>query len=450
MNNNNPPSEEESPTDHPSEAKDSWIKFTHRSREIIDLFSGQAARGGYLAAIDQAVISASNFLATIILARSVSPTELGVYVVGFTALRLTRVIQDGVTIQPLNAFGAPLENSAFKRYATSTGIIQLILAALMAVTAAVGGVVLTRMGNDTAGPAMFALWAPIFWWQLQEYLRRMMYVRTHVLNALIITTISNGIRLGIMLWWAFQEELTGISGLHAIALGSIFAILPGIWQTRSYWSRHFDNVRLTWMRNWGFGKWIVGGNISNWISIEFYPVLTAGLINFAAAGAYRALQNLVAPIHMLLRAIDTYFTPRAAKDFQKHGKKSLSSTLRLIYFIAGIPTLVLLAIALLFSEQLLQFLYGETYLEYSQGIIIMAVFYFLLYITWPLQIVLKASRHSQPIFFANILAALTMFTIGIWAINQWGVYGTIAGQALNVLITAIVLATAWQRFQQRE
>jgi len=49
--------------------------------------------------------------------------------------------------------------------------------------------------------------------------------------------------------------------------------------------------------------------VANWLSVEFYPVLTAGMISFAAAGAYRALQNLVAPIHLLLRAIDTFFTP---------------------------------------------------------------------------------------------------------------------------------------------
>ena len=44
---------------------------------LLALFSGGGAREGYLAAIDQAIISLSNFLATIILARNVSPTELG-------------------------------------------------------------------------------------------------------------------------------------------------------------------------------------------------------------------------------------------------------------------------------------------------------------------------------------------------------------------------------------
>ena len=60
---------------------------------LFALFAGQGARQGYLAAIDQSVISLSNFAATIILARNVDPTQLGVYGVGFVTLRLVRAFQ---------------------------------------------------------------------------------------------------------------------------------------------------------------------------------------------------------------------------------------------------------------------------------------------------------------------------------------------------------------------
>ena len=61
-----------------------------RAAAILALFSGSGARAGYLAAIDQGMISLANFIATLILARNGSPTELGVYGVGFTLLRLVR------------------------------------------------------------------------------------------------------------------------------------------------------------------------------------------------------------------------------------------------------------------------------------------------------------------------------------------------------------------------
>ncbi len=412
---------------------------------IVNLLSGQGAREGYLAAVDQGVISASNFLATIILARNVTPTELGVYGVGFVALRLVRSFQEGLVVQPLNVFGAAMDAASFRRYATSSTLLQVFLAIASSLAAALGGWLLIITGNDTAGPALFWLWFAFLWWQLQEHIRRMLYTRGLLSAAVINTVLANALRLILMLWWVPQGKLSGIYGLHAIGWGSLGAMLPGLWAARSYWTRDFANLKETWSRNWGLGRWLLGGSLANWVAVEFYPVLTAGMISFAAAGAYRALQNLVAPIHLLLRATDTFLTPRAARLFDQNGQGALGLTLRRIYLVSGIPILGVLAIAMLFPVPLLRLLYGETYLSYSDSMILMALFYALLYAYYPLQTAFKAARLTRPIFLANLVAIGAMFTVGIWAILRWGVAGTIAGQALNALIVTLVLWVTWIR-----
>jgi O-antigen/teichoic acid export membrane protein len=401
--------------------------------------SGQGARAGYLAGIDQAIISISNFLATIILARNVSPTELGVYGVGFIALRLVRSVQEGIIVQPLNVFGAALDRTNFGSYATSTALIQIGLALASSLSVALGGLILIAFGNDTAGPALFSLWFVFLWWQIQEFLRRVFYTRSKVNYAVLNSTIANAFRLGLMLWWASRDMLSGADGLYAIGWGSLVAILPSLLLTRSYWTRHIANMKDTWNLNWHFGRWIMGGSIANWVAVEFYPILTAGLISFAAAGAYRAIQNLVAPVHMILRATDTFFTPRAARAYQKQGNRALNRTTRHMYLASGIPILFLLVFAVIFAEPLLQLLYGDTYVTYSNGILLMAFFYLALYAYWPLQSILKATQRSRPIFIANVAAIVTMFTIGIWAVQNYGVYGTIAGQMLNALVVNLIL-----------
>jgi O-antigen/teichoic acid export membrane protein len=407
------------------------------------LFGGQAAREGYLAAIDQAVISLSNFLATIILARNANPTQLGVYGVGFIGLRLIRCLQDGLIIQPVNVFGAGLDEHAFKRYVTSSTVIQILLAVVSAAAIALGGWVLTALGNDIAGPTLFALWFATLFTQLQEHIRRILYTRGEVFQAVINTILANGSRLALMVVWANHDQLNGISSLHAIAWGSVGALLPGLLSTRRYWTRQPDNPLETWKKNWDFGRWMLGGTIASWVAVEFYPVLTAGMISFAAVGAYRALQNIVAPIHLLMRAIDTFLTPRAARYFTQGGHRALNRTMGLVYLIAGLPVAGMLVIGLLFPSQILHLLYGDTYLEYSRGILLMALFYALLFVSWPLQTTFKAARLSRPIFIANLVAIASMLTFGIWAIYMWGVYGTILGQALNALILAIILWSAW-------
>jgi O-antigen/teichoic acid export membrane protein len=398
-----------------------------------------------LAAIDQAAISASNFLATIILARTVTPTELGVYGVGFVALRLVRSFQEGLVVQPMNVFGAGMDSTSFRRYATSSTLLQIGLSLASSLAAALGGWLLTITGNDTAGPALFSLWFAFLWWQLQEHIRRMLYTRGLLFAAMLNTVLANTLRLILMFWWMSQGKLNGINGLYAIGWGSLGAMLPGLWAARSYWTRDFAGLKETWSRNWGLGRWLLGGSLANWVAVEFYPVLTAGMISFAAAGAYRALQNLVAPIHLLLRATDTFLTPRAARLFDQNGQGALGHTLRRIYLISGIPILGVLVIAMLFPIPLLRLLYGETYVSYSSSMVLMALFYALLYAYYPLQTAFKAARLTSPIFLANLAAIGAMFTVGIWAILRWGVTGTIAGQALNALIVALVLWSTWIR-----
>ncbi len=412
-------------------------------RSMLALYSGKGAQQGYLAAVDQGVISLSNFIATIILARNVDPTQLGVYGVGFVTLRLVRAVQEGLIVQPMTVFGAGMDEREFKPYATSTSLFQIGLALASAAAVAVCGWILTELGNDTAGPTLFALWLPFLWWQMLEYIRRMLYTRGLLFNAVINSVIANAVRLAIMVALVNQGKLTGATGLEAIAWGSLAALIPGLWFTRHFWTRKLNNLRDTWIRNWNFGRWLLGGTLTNWVAVEFYPILTAGLISFAAAGAYRAIQNLVAPVHLLLRAIDTFLTPRTANLYEKNGQRALTHTLRRVYLAVGIPIMGILTIAVLFPEQLLSLVYGDTYIAYSNGVILMAIFYALLFAYWPLQSIFKASQHSRPIFIANILAIICMFTVGIWAILNWGVYGTIAGQALNALVINAVLWGVW-------
>jgi O-antigen/teichoic acid export membrane protein len=255
--------------------------------------------------------------------------------------------------------------------------------------------------------------------------------------------------LGILVVLANQGRLTGATGISAIAMGSLISFIPGMWQTRSYWRVKNIDLRMTWKRNWGFGKWILGSSTAHWFAVEFYPVLTAGIISFAAAGAYRALQNLVAPIHVLLMATDAFLTPRAAKMYSQKGIPALSRVLRTTYFILGIPIIAMLAIAVIFPELLLELFYGETYLQYSNGIILMVIFYLIIYLYSPAQTALKAVRIGQPIFIANSIAITAMLTFGVWLILQWGVYGTLAGQVVSALIICVILWTAWRKVKRR-
>ena len=407
--------------------------------------TGKSARSGYWAATDQAMISIGNFTAAIILARNTTPTEFGIYAVGFLLLHFIRAIQDGLIVQPMNAFGAIMNKQRFSEYATTTGIIQLLMASISSLLAASGGLLLTKLGNDVAGPTLFILWFPFFTWQIQEFIRRLFYTRGKIVHAALNSFLSNLSRLLLLFFWKDINALSGKAGMYAIAWGSLIALIVGFIQAKGYWTTNISPLKDTLRKNWLYGRWIIGGSSANWVAAEVYPLLAAGLISFAAAGAYRALQNLVAPVHVLLRAIDTFITPRIALIYQNEGKQGTGRLLRVVYLAVGLPIIGYLLVSWLYAVPLLRLLYGETYIPYHQGMILMVIFYGLWFLYWPLQSAFKATMQTKPIFFANLLAILSMFSIGILCIKRWGVFGAITGQVLNALLVGLVLWGIWLR-----
>jgi O-antigen/teichoic acid export membrane protein len=412
------------------------------------MFTGDFARKGYLSAVDQGLISLANFVTAIILARQITPSEFGIYAVGFAALHLVRAVLEGLVIQPLNALGSPMDMEAFRAYAGASGAIQAVLAGGMAAAALALGWGLTRMGNDTAGPAIAGMWFMILMWPLQDYIRRVFYARNMVLNAVINTGIASAARIGVLWALILRGNITGISGMDAIGWGALAGFIFGLVQARGFLTRKIGSLREAWARNWAAGRWVLGGSVANWVALEVYPILAAGMISFAAAGVYRALQIPVAPVHVILRAADTFVTPRAAAINARDGLHGVNRILRLAYLLVGVPILLLLLVVVIFAEPILSALFGETYQAYGAGMGLIAVFYLLWYLYWPLQSVMKGLGRTIPVFAANLAATVVMFTVGLVLIRQWGLYGTIAGQALNALVVNMVLWTSWVRYRK--
>ena len=415
-----------------------------------DLFRTKLANNGKFAAIDQAIISVSNFAASILLTTLVSPTDLGVYVIGFLAIYFVRAIQNGIIIQPLNTYGAGKTESDFKTYFSAVAVHQLLLALLVSVAAIIFGWLLTSTGNDILGPTVFALWFSAFTWQVQEFIRRAFYTRGTVGNTIWISLSTMVVRLGMIWVHAQMGTISGLNGLHAIGWGGLAGGLIGLWLARGFFTKHMQNLVAVWRENWRFGRWILGASLADWMVVDLYPIMMAGLISFAATGVYQTLQNLVAPIHVLLRAIDTFVTPILARVYDQSGLGQVKRSLKLILVLGGIPVIGLLLVVLFFTPQLLYLLKGDTYLPYADGIYLMALFYLFMFINRPLQMVFRGVRQGKQVFLANILAALSMFSVGFWLINRWGLYGAIAGQALNAIIISIVLLIAWVRFIKRD
>jgi O-antigen/teichoic acid export membrane protein len=265
-----------------------------------------------------------------------------------------------------------------------------------------------------------------------------------VRQALANTALASLVRIGALGILLAAGERSGQIGMQAIGWGGVGGTILGAIQTRRLWSLPAAVRSAVWEQHSAMARWLVPGSVGTWIATEVYPLLTAGLVSFAAAGAYRALLTVIAPVHVYLKALDTYFAPRVAGSFDAGGRPALARSLRRLYLLALLPVGAVTVAAAWWPGGLLRLFYGETYVAYSAGLPLMAAAYVLWGLYAPLQMVFRAARMTRPIFLANSAATLAMFTVGVWAILRWGLYGAIGGQALNAALTALILAVSWR------
>ena len=81
---------------------------------------------------------------------------------------------------------------------------------------------------------------------------------------------------------------------------------------------------------------------------------------------------------------------------------------------------------------------------------LLALAYGLWFAYAPLQACFKAIPWTRPVFLANALATLSIFTIGLLAIHSFGLAGAVGGQALNGLLIGAVLWLTWWRASDRD
>jgi len=395
------------------------------------------ARGSLWGVCDQALISATNFLTTIVIARSLSPTDFGAFTLAYTAIQLANSLQAALVTQPHNVLGATRSGVDYIAYTTVTAISQLFFTGIVACIAAACTVVAYVAGWEIV-PLLLALTLALVAWQLQEFVRRVFYTEDRLALAFANDLVSYGVQAVAILALGHAGKLTGASALVAVAITSALAAAWGGWELRATLQRHHTArprvLRNGIAENWRFGKWLFGAALASWTSDQCYPALVGGFVSVAAAGSLRAVQTIMGPTHILLRAMSHSLTPRAARTYAAGGYGALHAFIRRLTLItAPLMFAYCLAIAL-FAKPILTTLYGDRYRQYDWLLALTALSYALIYARTPAIIALEARGISRPVFQTYVWLTLLVFTVGIGAIFWFG----LPGAALGLVGTGVV------------
>jgi O-antigen/teichoic acid export membrane protein len=393
---------------------------------------------------DQILLSVVNFLTLFLIARSVDPEAFGAFTLVYGAMLIANYGQLAFITQPHNVIAAALRGDPYRDYTRSLLGAQVAAATVLAAIAAAVAVVAGAIASHDTFLLLVAVVAALPLWQLQEFVRRVLYTERRQSAAFANDLLSyggQGIVVGAL---AATGHLNAPAALYAAAVTSAAACALGFAQIR----RSFERARLSRrpiLESFDFGKWLAAAIGTHWVATQGYLYLAAAILDVAATGALRSVQLVLAPLHVLMFSLATMLPIRLsmvlANADEQDGASAFARNARLALRVTLPPVLAYCAFVAVFADDIIRWAYGSKYSSYGRVLSIFALYYVLLFLAQFASTLLTAQRRTDWLFLGNAAAALVTLAAA-WPLMH--AYGAEGAAFLLVLSGAVLTLVLWQ------
>ncbi|MDE2077431.1 MAG: hypothetical protein KGI91_10210 [Burkholderiales bacterium] len=389
------------------------------------------------ALLDQAVVSASNFLSGVLIARSLHAEGLAAYSLAVTSVFGLFTVHRALIAQPFNILG--VQESVARRWGRFQNMMRaqwVVLPVTCAVLALVGAWFFPRWALVVGGMLYVTLYC------LQEIVRRFHYTDGQIVRALPGDVLGYGGQL-LALLCAWQTDTLSIDTVlwwMSVPLG-----LATTWMYFGIRREHTQPVAdatpaagAELAGHWDFAKWVV---LSQLVWIGATQLIPFQLSIFAApdaVAAFYAANTLMNGLNVIRLTMGNYLPTRAAAILAADGKLAL----RRYLWRVGAGVLVMSAVgwlavwwlggwavALIFSGKYPQ---AGAILPTLAAVNLLAL----------LALVFAAGAQilgvSRVMFTSNLLAMCLCLAAGPWLASHEGLWGAVAISAIGLLLPTLM------------
>lgn len=402
---------------------------------------------GSLAVAEYGLISGSNFVLGILLARWMPAQQFGAYALAFSVFLLLSFAYQSLLLEPMSVFGGSRYRECVRAYFGKVTWIALAMSLLICLVfgLASGVTLLLGMSGDLTGALLgLSVAAPCicFSWLV----RRVFYLRLTpgpaAVGALLYFVIVTG---GVVLLHRYAVLSPATAFLLMAAGALLSSVLLVLWLLRVLPRTPGPSLRETWQRHWQYGRWSLGTSFLRWLPNYIYFPLLATFFGMAPAGELRALTNFTAPVDQTATALTMLLLPYAAglKAGSAPGAATNLARRITMLFVAGAALYWLLIIP--FAGSVFRVAYDGNYLAVVYLMPVVA----LESVIWSAgcgpAIVLRSMESPASVFGARCAGAAACLLIGIPATRLLGISGAVLGMLCSSLVSVLVAALLLRR-----
>lgn len=376
-----------------------------------------------LVLFDQLMYSGSNFMITIFLARLLSVTEFGLFssIIIYTYLLLS--ILSAFLIQPFQIAYPKTENkneyvqfllysvlSSFLLISVANFLIYLFLPIKSFSFLTLTFFFITYIFQDLLRKILLT----------KNAINSVVYMDAFFLFSIVISyfLIDKNINLNVALL------IISISNLASICFGIIPLIKT--FQKTIDWKTYLKS-------HWLQGKWFISVSLLQWGNSNLIILFSGLYIGLEGIGALRLVQSFFGILNVLLQVVENYFLPKIAKIYHENKQTAKQYLFKLTLnglLIFGSILLLLF----MFPDKAIAIAGGIQYVKYSFLVQFMAILYLIIFLGYPIRIMIRIKLLNQSFFIGYLFAFVFTLISFQWLLVNFSISGAVLGLISNQLI----------------
>jgi O-antigen/teichoic acid export membrane protein len=389
---------------------------------------------------DQALAVGANFLANVMLARTQTKEEYGMFALSYSIFILLSSLHNSVILEPYTIYGSGRYRNRFPEYLRLMVKVNAFVGLALSALVLLACLVLYFAAPKLFSRALLGLGVTAGILLSSIFLRRIFYIQRKPGYA-AQTSLVCFITVACALWLATRAHLlNGFSVFLILALGWIAA---GLVMSRKLGLGHpmqsfLDSEPGYWREHWKYSKWVLSTVFVFQLTNQGYYWIVAGFVSVKDVAGLRVMQMLVAPMDQVFTALSFLVVPALAARYASNRIGSFMSFTKR-YGMAVVMVAALFALFVrLAGKPVMHWLYAGKFDELAPTLYILAFLPLTMGIGNVLNGALSAAEKPKFVFYAYVCAGAATLLGGIPLVNLFGLRGAVYG----LLLSAVVYTTA--------
>lgn len=401
---------------------------------------------GLISIIDQVIYSGANFILILLLARWLEPKAFGAFSVSFAFFSIFYHLHNGFISEPMNVLGFVANSDNKSAYLKTQVIIHFLftfgIGTIFIFLSLIGGLFLKPFSYNNLN-IYLGLLTPFI---LLPWFVRRAYYFLYKPHGAALTSLAYCVFLFSLLVVFKSAILQRTETVYVImAIAGFAASLSIFYLVRGGEKYKAGVLKEIAIQNWNFGKWIILTGVMLSITHQMQILVMGNIRSLEDAGIFRALDNFIQPMVVIMTAIGTLFLPVFSAQFRKPGAANFKKNGALITCVVFLLSIIYGLFLLMFRFQLENLFFGGKYVNYIYLIPLFSLVPILMSLTIGASVILKAIQKPQGLFIVSIGSVVTSAVTSFIFIPIWGIAGAVWSAVITQGVSTILIMVLFTR-----